>query len=113
VPPPPYGEPSPTVTIANDGAEPLPVLPIGCGDVLPVAEINEVLPEPVDIWANEASTPEGFSALAYRQAGGLQCVWGGQGGTDGVPDNGIQLWISPDAVDDFRAHATGIVPDEG
>ncbi|MBX3193964.1 MAG: hypothetical protein KF727_02545 [Microbacteriaceae bacterium] len=113
VPPPPYGAPSPTVTIANDGVAPLPVLPAGCADILPVAEINEALPSPVEIWADEDSTPEGFSMLAYRQAGGLQCVWGGQGGTDGVPDNGIQLWVTPDAEADFRAHATGIIPDEG
>lgn len=117
VPPPPLdggpSTPSAAVDLANDGAEPLPVLPLGCADVLGIDAVQQTIPAPLEVWDDESTTPRGFTELAYRQAGGLRCVWGGDGGTDGVPDVGVQLWISPDAVDAFHTHATGFLYPDG
>jgi hypothetical protein len=115
-PPPPIEGSTPTgsaASPANDGAEPLPVLPIGCADLLGVDALQQTIPSPLEVWTDESSTPRGFDLIAYRQAGGLHCVWGGEGGTDGVPDVGVQLWVTPDASDEFREHATGAMYPEG
>lgn len=115
-PPPLEGSSGPTGSVAspaNDGDEPLPVLPIGCADLLGVDELQQTIPSPLEVWADESSTPRGFDLIAYRQAGGLHCVWGGEGGTDGVPDVGVQLWVTPDAADEFREHATGTIYPDG
>lgn len=81
----------------NDGDEPLSVLPIGCADIFALSDLQSSFVAPLSVHIDETSTPIGVELLEFKQAGGLECVWGGQGGTDGVPDAGLELWISPDA----------------
>lgn len=109
--PEPAGSTGPSASTAPDGFDdstPQSVLPLGCADVLPAdVESAAVTSVPQTVWADESTTPIGVSKLRFKQAGGLFCQWGGEDGTDGVPDQGIQLWVSPDATDEFTQYTTG------
>jgi hypothetical protein len=104
---------APAAAPANDGDEPLPVLPIGCADIFALPALQDSFATVLRVWDDETTTPRGMPLLQFRQAGGLACVWGGQEGTDGVPDGGLRLWISPDGVNEFKDYGTGTIPGDG
>lgn len=107
---PPAGD-SPSA-VADD-VPPQSALPLGCADVLSQDDEQAAFSVPQSVWIDETTTPIGIDLMEYKVAGGLQCQWGGQDGTDGVPDIGMTLLISPDAEQEFTDHATGFLYPDG
>lgn len=101
---PPVAEPSPTETTTPPPEEPLAALAAGCADLLPLELVQaNVSGETVEVSVDETSVPSGSHEIALLTVGGLRCVWGGEGRTDGGHDVGLQLSILPRADADFAA----------
>lgn len=95
--------PSPTPTQA---AIPQSGLPLGCADLADASSVSaHYKGDTVAAAVDENSTAQGFSYRALQQGGGLRCVWGGTGRTDGGYDVGMELIVLTDAAPQYAAYA--------
>ncbi|MCU1417993.1 MAG: hypothetical protein JWP32_2167 [Schumannella sp.] len=101
---PPVAEPTPTPTEteAPVALEPESVLPLGCAQLLSLGFVQDHIPgEVLRVSVDESSAPAGYEE--FMTAGGLRCVWGGSGRTDGGYDQGLKLEIVSDGAAGFAS----------
>jgi hypothetical protein len=99
---------TPTPTYVQP-AEPQSSLPLGCADLIGLPEVQENIPgETLAVSIDEASAPAGPEWAAFMSSGGLRCVWGGSGRTDGGYDHGLALAIIGDGATAFETWAAEV-----
>jgi hypothetical protein len=99
----PLPDPTPTPTYVQPDA-PAATLPLNCADFGSLAAIQSSFAEPLQVRVDETSAPEGAYRAEFTQAGGLTCIWGGDGRTDASYDAGLTLNILGDAADAYAAY---------
>lgn len=102
------GTPSPTPTQA---AIPPSGLPLDCSALDVAASVAaHYRADTVGVSVDENSTARGFAFRAFQQGGGLRCVWGGSGRTDGGYDVGIEFFVLTDASSDYATYSAKAGP---
>ena len=89
--------PSPTPEAQGD---PLPTLPLACGDLFTEETASELLFLPVTLKVSEA-TVRNVSAAASLQAGATRCTWGADDMTDNSWDQTLDVSVLPDGAQAF------------
>jgi hypothetical protein len=93
---------APSATEAPVALDPQSTLLLGCAELLSLDDVQQRLPgTTLAVAVDEASTPNGEYWAGFATAGGLRCVWAGEGRTDGGYDEGLQLSILGDAQADY------------
>jgi hypothetical protein len=101
--------PTPTPT---QPAIPESSLPLGCADLENAAFVAaHYKTEAIGTAVDENSTARGFLLRAFQQGGGLHCVWGGSGRTDGGYDTGMELFALTDAAADYATYTSNVRSD--
>lgn len=95
----PSGGASPTPTPEAQG-DPLPTLPLTCGDFFSEQAASDLLFLPVTLKVSENSV-RGLFAAAALQAGATRCIWGAEDMTDNSWDQSIDLSVLPDGAQAF------------
>lgn len=95
----PSATPSPTPTAA---ALPVPTLPVTCADVFTDTAASDILGASVQLKVAETTIRDIYSIVS-RQAGLLDCIWGGEGRTDNGWDEHIYLDVLPNAATEYDA----------
>ncbi len=90
---------SPTPTAAAQG-DPLPTLPLTCGDFFSDQAASDLLFLPVTLKVPETAVRSTFIAAAL-QAGATRCIWGADDKTDNGWDQTIVLEVLPDGAQAF------------
>ncbi|MCC6855427.1 MAG: hypothetical protein IT189_05130 [Microbacteriaceae bacterium] len=90
---------SPTPTAAAQG-DPLPTLPLTCGDFFSDQAASDLLFLPVTLKVPETAVRSTFIAAAL-QAGATRCIWGAYDKTDNGWDQTIVLEVLPDGAQAF------------
>lgn len=100
--------PSPTPTQA---AIPQSGLPLDCSALEDAASVTaHYRADTVGVSVDENSTARGFAFRAFQQGGGLHCVWGGSGRTDGGYDVGVELFALTNAAADYATYSAKAGP---
>ena len=100
--------PSPTPTQA---AIPQSELPLDCNALEDAASVAaHYRADTVGVSVDQKSTARGFAFRAFQQGGGLHCVWGGSGRTDGGYDVGIELFVLTDAASGYATYSASAGP---
>lgn len=82
---------------------PVPALPLTCAQLFTIGGVQAHLHDTVSTKIDETHVGPALFDLALLQAGGTECGWGGQNGTDGAYDTGVVIKILPDAATEFAA----------
>jgi len=90
---------SPTPTTAAQG-DPLPTLPLTCGDFFSEQAASDLLFLPVTLKVPETAVPS-IVVAAGLQAGATRCIWGADDKTDNGWDQTIVLEVLPDGAEAF------------
>ncbi|MCA0217273.1 MAG: hypothetical protein LCH43_07945 [Actinobacteria bacterium] len=93
------GVASPTPTAQAQG-DPLPTLPLTCGDFFSEQAASDLLFLPVTLKVSETSVRSTYTAAAL-QAGATRCIWGADDKTDNGWDQTIVLDALPDGAEAF------------
>lgn len=93
------GVASPTPTAQAQG-DPLPTLPLTCGDFFSEQAASDLLFLPVTLKVSETAVPSTVVAAAL-QAGATRCIWGADDKTDNGWDQTIVLEVLPDGAEAF------------
>lgn len=100
------GTPKPT-----QAAIPQSGLPLDCRELEDAAFVKaHYRGDTIGISVDENSTARGFAFRAFQQGGGLRCVWGGSGRTDGGYDLGVELLVLTDAAAGYAAFSASRAP---
>jgi hypothetical protein len=94
------GSSSPSPALA---AAPVPALPLTCAQLFTIGAVQSQLHDTVSTRVDETHLGSTIEDLAVLQAGGTECVWGGQGMTDENFETGVTIDILPDAASEFAA----------
>lgn len=82
---------------------PVPALPLTCAQLFTTGAVQSHLHDTISTKVDETHFGSDLFDLAILQAGGTECGWGGQNGTDGAYDTGLVVKILPDAATEFAA----------
>jgi hypothetical protein len=96
----PTAEPTPEPETAPQSS-----LPLGCEQVIPTDVVTASFVTPTQLVFDESSTPKSVGGAAFRQGGGLQCIWGGAEYGTGYHE-GLQLIVVEASAGDFEAGVT-------
>lgn len=81
-------------------------LPLDCAQLADAPAVSaQYQGDTVKVAVDQSSTASGFLFRAFQQGGGLHCVWGGSGRTDGGYDLGMELFVLTDAASPYAAYA--------
>ena len=95
---------TPTET-ASAAVRPNALFAIDCAELLTTDEVQNKVTAPISIARDESSVPSEFWDLPLLQRGALSCRWGGENRTGRSFDDGVDLLLLPDAVDDYAARS--------
>lgn len=102
--------PSPTPTPTQPSV-PQSGVPLTCADLAKASVVSKrYTSDTVSLAVDEKSAPAGFPFRAFKQGGGLHCVWGGHERNDGQYVIGMRLEVITDAASEY-AVATSISED--
>ena len=90
---------SPTPAAEAQG-DPLPTLPLACGDFFSERAASDLLFLPVTLKVSETAVRSTFVAAAL-QGGATRCIWGADDKTDNGWDQTIVLEVLPDGAQAF------------
>lgn len=76
---------------------------IGCEDLIPSSTVQSHIVAPVSVKYDEHSVPATTFDVAFADAGGLKCVWGGTNRTDSSYDDGLTLMVLPQAAAEYAS----------
>ena len=69
------------------------------------AQVQAVQAAPVTVLIDETTPPAPIDAVAFAEAGGLACAWGGTERVDDTRVNGLVVRVLPDAAADYATWA--------
>lgn len=108
VTPTPTPTPTPTET-AEPASRPNPIFAIDCAGLLSLDEVQDRVTAPVSVKRDETNTPGAFWEIQWLQRGGLSCRWGGESRTDSSYDDGVDVLVLPNGIEEFTTQTENSV----